>query len=69
MKITCSKLLPTPSGLMVGLVIRWPLGGPVKFGMLEIPWSEISPALLTEICRWYDREARDGEWLEDEPLF
>jgi hypothetical protein len=69
MKVTATKILPTPSGLVFGLVVRWPLGGPVKFAEMVIPWRELSPALLTEICRWYDRETSSQEWDEDDPLF
>jgi hypothetical protein len=67
MRVTVDKLLPTPSGLRMGCVVRYGEGGPVRFVDAELPWELITAEVLAAI---YDHlnKTLDAEPL-DEPLF
>jgi len=67
MRVTIDKLVPTPSGLRLGSVIRYGEGGPVRFVDAEVPWELFTWEVL-QAC--YDRvnKVLDAEQTQD-PLF
>jgi len=67
MRITVDQLVPTPSGLRLGTVVRYSEGGPVRFVDAELPWELITPEVLAAIYDWLNKTL-DRAPAED-PLF
>lgn len=66
MKITATQVLPTRSGLVVALSVQGPKKAWIRFATVEVPWSMITPEVVSSVYRSWDRErADDGE---DQPL-
>jgi hypothetical protein len=67
MRVTIDKLVPTPTGLRLGSVIRYSDDGPVRFVDAELPYDLFTPEVLAAL---YDalNKALDRE-PADEPLF
>lgn len=66
MKITATQVLPTRSGLVVALSVHGPKGAWLRFATVEVPWSMITPEVVSATYAAWDRErADDGE---DDPL-
>jgi hypothetical protein len=67
MKMNVDAVVPTPSGLRLGCVIRYGDGGPVRFLDATVDWSvftlEVQQACVAAFDRMLDAEP------EDEPLF
>lgn len=67
MKVTATGLDPTPSSLRVGLRLDYSENGPVRFGILHIPWEIFTGDVVGEISKRYG-VAYDAH-LAHEPLF
>jgi hypothetical protein len=67
MRVTVDKLVPSPSGLRLGCVVRYGEGGPVRFVDAEIPWELWTYEVLAQIYKRVD-QVLDAEPAED-PLF
>jgi len=67
MKIICDSIVPTPSGLRLGLVAHYSQDGPVRFVQAEVDYSLFTGEVIFAIGKALDR-ALDREPAED-PLF
>lgn len=67
MRVTVDKMIPSPSGIRLGCVVRYGEGGPVRFVDAEIPWSLITAEVLAA-CYDHLNKTLDREPVE-EPLF
>jgi len=67
MKVVCDALVPTPSGLRLGLVVHYSDEGPVRFVDAEVDYSLFTGEVVFAIGKALDR-ALDREPAED-PLF
>jgi hypothetical protein len=67
MRVTVDKLVPTPSGLRMGCVVRYGEGGPVRFVDAELPWELLTAEVLAAGYAALNR-ALDAE-PKDDPLF
>lgn len=71
LEVTVDKITTSPSGLRLGLVIRYGKDGPVRFAQGVIPWTAFGHVDRAEILRRFDRMVGDALAGEpaDEPLF
>lgn len=64
MRVTVDKMIPSPSGMRLGCVVRYGEGGPVRFVDAELPWSlitaEVLAAIYDHLNRTLDREPDDS---------
>jgi hypothetical protein len=54
--ITIDSLVPSPSGLVVGCVVRGPEDCWVRFAVAEVPWRLITYDLLRSCSERLDRD-------------
>lgn len=73
--VRVDQISPTPSGLALGLTIRYGEDGPIRFARAEIPWNEWSPADRADTLAAFNRMIGDTLAAEreyeapQEPLF
>lgn len=66
--VELQSLLPTPKGLVCGLVIRYGKNGPVRFAKAQMPWGALTWHVREEIMHQLGRlDEREPE--QDDPLF
>ena len=66
MKVRVDKITSTPNGLVMGLQIRGPADSWLRFALLEVPWSSLTPEDVARAYAYWDREREDVE--DDEYL-
>lgn len=66
MKVRLDKVSPTPSGLVMGVLVHGPKDSWVRFALLEVPWASLDPSLIDAYWEWSQKEERDEQ--EDTPL-
>ena len=66
MKIRLEKIVPTPSGLVCGVLVHGPKDSWLRFALLEIPFDSLGDECLQAYWDWQSREPRD--LAEDTPL-
>lgn len=67
MKITCTQIDVSPLSLRLGVTIEYFDDGPVRFGLIEVPWSLFDRDVKAAILARFNALAT--RYLEDEPLF
>jgi hypothetical protein len=67
MEVKIDTIVPTPSSLLLGGVIRGPHGAWLRFVTIEVEWSSMSWDVIQRIQEYSSRAAR-AEELTD-PLF
>ena len=63
--VDVEKILPSPSGLVLGCIVRYGDGGPVRFVQATVPWAAFSKETRSEMLRAFDRLV--DAWLDEEP--
>lgn len=64
---TADTILPTPSGLVVGLTLKDSKSGWVKFCRLDVPWSLMTYEVARSAAEYADRERATAQ--HDAPLW
>lgn len=67
LKVEINQIVPTPSGLRFGLVVRYSEQGPVRFAEAVLPWRAIAKHDRVLILREFNRVV--DEAMDTEPLF
>ena len=65
-KIRLQQITPSPNGLCMGVQIHGPRDSWVRFGLLEVPWSEVPQSVIDAWWAYQDRDERVP--CEDTPL-
>lgn len=66
-QVEIDKTAPSPSGLVLGCVVRFGKGGPVRFVQVSLPWSTISEDSRRAAVAAFNQ--RLDTTPEDQPLF
>ena len=65
MKMRVTEILPTPSGLVLGVQVRGPKDSWLKFAQLEVPWESVDRSVIEAWSAFYERQrAREIEDLD-----
>lgn len=66
MKVRLDKMTPTPSGLVMGVLVHGPKDSWVRFALLEVPFDSIPEDFVNLYWEWSQKEERRDD--EDTPL-
>jgi len=67
MKITVDQIASSDGSLSCGVRVEYSPGGPIRFAIVEVPWTLFTPEVVDHLVTHTGRIF--NAYLDDEPLF
>lgn len=67
MKLTVDQIASSSSSLSLGVRCEYSPGGPIRFAVVEVPWTLFTPELVDHLVK--NTGVIFNAYLDTEPLF